>query len=136
MCMTMYDYILVISPSHSKNMLVLVKIAILQYLLSFFYPVIKTLWNFLCLLRGCVSTQISNLRAKINFAKMLNIVRKSGKLPDFRIIFNIFAKLILTLKFNIWVLTHPLNKHKNFHKVLFIYVKIFMNIHMRICTNI
>ena len=34
-------------------------------------------------------------------ANMLKIFRKSGKLPDLRTIFNIFAKLILALKFNI-----------------------------------
>ena len=41
---------------------------------------------------------------KINFGNMLKIVRKLGQtlnLPDFRIIVNIFAKLIFTLKFNI-----------------------------------
>ena len=42
-----------------------------------FYPVIKTLRKFLCLLKRCVSTQIWNLRAKINFANMLKIVQKS-----------------------------------------------------------
>ena len=57
------------------------------------------------------------MRSKINFANMLKIVRKSGKLPDFRTIFNIFAKLIFALKLIIWVLTHPNKMHKNFHKV-------------------
>ena len=40
-----------------------------------FYPVIITL----CRLFGCVSIQISNLRAKINFANMLKIIQKSVK---------------------------------------------------------
>ena len=47
----------------------------------------------------CVSTQILDLRAKINFVCMLKIVQKSRKLPDFWTIFNIFAKLFSTLKF-------------------------------------
>ena len=42
-----------------------------------------------------------NMRAKINFANMLKNVQKSRKLPDFRTIFNIFAKLIFAFKFNI-----------------------------------
>ena len=36
---------------------------------------------------------------------MLKIVLKIGNLRDFGTIFNIFAKLIFALKFNIWVLT-------------------------------
>ena len=48
-----------------------------------FYPVIKSLWKLLCLLFGCVSTQILNLRAENNFANMLKIVQKSGNLRDF-----------------------------------------------------
>ena len=58
-----------------------------------FYPVIRTLWKFLCILFGCCSTQILNFNAKIFFSKMLKIVRKSPKIgsnPDFRTIFNIF----------------------------------------------
>ena len=35
------------------------------------YLVIKTVWKFLCLLKGFLSTQTSNLRAKIIFANML-----------------------------------------------------------------
>ena len=57
-----------------------------------FYPVIKTLWKFVCILFAFCHTQILNLRAKINFANMLKIVQKLGQplnLPDFRIIFNI-----------------------------------------------
>ena len=51
-----------------------------------------------------VLTQILNLRAKINFAKMLQNFQKFGQTltyVDFRIIFNIFAKLIFFLKFSI-----------------------------------
>ena len=48
-----------------------------------------------------VSTQILNLKAKINFANMLKIVQKSRKFPDFWTIFNAFAKLFSTLEFNI-----------------------------------
>ena len=47
---------------------------------------------------------------------MLKIVQKSRKLPDFRTIFNIFAKLFSALKFDILLLIHPKNKYKNFHK--------------------
>ena len=47
-----------------------------------FYPVKKTLWKFLCILFGCSHTQIFNLRAKINFSKILKIVRKSDKLKN------------------------------------------------------
>ena len=39
-----------------------------------FYPVIKTLWKYLCWLFGCVSTQILNLRAENDFENMLKIV--------------------------------------------------------------
>ena len=49
------------------------------------------------------------------------ISKKMGQnlnLPYFRIISNIFAKLIFALKFNIWVLTQPNNMHKNFDKVI------------------
>ena len=52
---------------------------------------------------------------------MLKIIRKSGLthfFGDFPTIFNIFAKLIFALKFNIWVLTHPNNLHTNFYKVI------------------
>ena len=73
-----------------------------------FYPVIKSLF-------GCCHTQISNLRANINF----KIIWKSGKLsgwPNFQTIFNIFAKLIFAFKFNIWVWQHPNNVQKNFIK--------------------
>ena len=45
-----------------------------------------------------VSTQILNLRAKINFAKMLKIIQKAHKLPDFWTIFKLFAKLFSALK--------------------------------------
>ena len=86
-----------------------------------FYPVIRTLWKFLCILFGCCSTQILNFNAKNFFSKMLKIVRKSGFDPifgDFRTIFNIFEKKIFALKFKIWVLQQPNNMHKNFHKVL------------------
>ena len=83
-----------------------------------FYPVIRTLWNFLCILFGSCSTQILNFNAKIFFSKMLEIVRKSGFDPifgDFRTIFNIFEKKKFALKFKIWVLQQPNNMHKNFH---------------------
>ena len=40
-----------------------------------FYPVIKSL-SYLCILFGCSSTQICNLRAKINFANKLKNVFK------------------------------------------------------------
>ena len=79
-----------------------------------FYPVIKTLWEFLCILFGFCHTQILNFRTKINFANILKIVQKSRKLPDFLTIFNMFAKLFSALKFNIWMLTHPNNKDKDF----------------------
>ena len=52
-----------------------------------FYHVKETLWKFLCILFGCVRSQIYNLRANKNFPKNLKIVRKLGKtlnLPDFR----------------------------------------------------
>ena len=39
--------------------------------------------------------------SKSQFVNMLKIVQKSRKLPDFRTFFNIFAKLIFALKFNI-----------------------------------
>ena len=74
-----------------------------------FFPVIKNLWKFIYILFAFCHTQILNLRAKINFANMLKIVWKWGKtlnLPDFQIIFNILAKLIFALKFNIWLNTH------------------------------
>ena len=45
-----------------------------------FYPVIKTLWTFLCISFGYISTQILNLGARNNVAKMLKIVQKSGKI--------------------------------------------------------
>ena len=48
-----------------------------------FYPAIRTLWKFLCILFGCGSTQILNFNAKKNFAKILKIVRKSGFYPIF-----------------------------------------------------
>ena len=86
-----------------------------------FYPVIRTLWNFLCILFGSCSTQILNFNAKIFFVNMLKIVRKSGFDPIFgyfRTIFYIFAKLFFALKFKIWVLQHPNNMHKNFHRIL------------------
>ena len=79
-----------------------------------FCPALTELVNW-CLF-VCVSTQILDLRAKINFVNVLKIVQKSRKLPDFWTIFNIFAKLFSTLKFDIWVLTHLNNKHNNFHK--------------------
>ena len=44
-----------------------------------FYPEIRTLWKFLCILFGCCSTQILNFNAKKNFAKFFKIVRKLGK---------------------------------------------------------
>ena len=40
-------------------------------------------------------------------ANMLKIVQKSRKLPDFWTISNIFAKLILALKFDIQGLAYP-----------------------------
>ena len=92
-----------------------------------FYPVIKTLWKFVCILFAFCHTQILNLRAKINFANMLKIVWKWGKtlnLPDFQIIFNIFANLILALKFNIWVWQNANEMQTNFHKV---FVPIIIN---------
>ena len=55
----------------------------------------------------------------MNFTNILKIIRKLGQtlnLPDFRMILNIFGKSIFALKFNIWVLQHPNNMHKNFHK--------------------
>ena len=64
-----------------------------------FYPVIKTLWKFLCPLFVFCHTQILNLTAKINFAKMLKIVRKLGQtlnLLHFWIIFKIFSKFLLS----------------------------------------
>ena len=39
---------------------------------------IKTLWKLLCILFGCVSTQISNLRAKINLSNMLKKIAQSN----------------------------------------------------------
>ena len=80
-----------------------------------FYSVIKTLWKLLCPLFGFCHTQILNLRAKFNFANMLEIIRKSGKFrfwPNFWTIFNIFAKLISALKFKIWWLQNPNNMQK------------------------
>ena len=68
------------------------------------------------LLFGCVSTQILNLRAENNFANMLKIAQKYRKLPDFWTISNIIAKQFSAPKFIIRVLTHPNNKHNNFHK--------------------
>ena len=65
-----------------------------------FYSVIKTLWKLLCLLFGFCHTQILNLRAKFNFANMLEIIQKSGKLrvwPDFRPILTYFQNRFLTL---------------------------------------
>ena len=60
-------------PSHSKNMLVLVKIAILQSL-SFLS------WNKIFMkILVCKHQKIFNLRAKINFANMLKTVQKSCK---------------------------------------------------------
>ena len=57
-----------------------------------------------------LGTQILNLRAENNFPNMLKIVQKLGNLRDFWTIFNIFAKLIFALKFNIcWLLTHSNN---------------------------
>ena len=79
-----------------------------------FYSVIKTLWKFFCTLFGCCHTQI------LNFANMLKIVRKWGQslnLLEFRIIFNIFAKLIFKLKIDIWVWQHPNNVQNNVHEV-------------------
>ena len=78
-----------------------------------FYPVIKNLWKFVCILFVFCHTQILNLRAKINFANMLKIIWKSGK---FWTIFNIFSKLIFALKFDICVWQHPNDMHRNFHK--------------------
>ena len=46
---------------------------------------------------------------------MINIVRKSGKLPDFRLILTYLQNWFLLSNF--WVLTHPLNKHKKIDKV-------------------
>ena len=80
-----------------------------------FYSVIKSFWKFLYILFGCGHTQI------LDFENMLKIIQKSRKLrvwPVFWKIYNIFAKLIFALKFNIWVCQHPNNRHKNFHKVL------------------
>ena len=48
---------------------------------------------------------------------MLKIVQNSDNLRDFWTIFNIFAKLIFALKFNILMYQHPNNMHKNLHKV-------------------
>ena len=56
-----------------------------------------------------------------NISKLSENLQKMGQtlnLPDFLIIFNIFGKLIFALKFNIWVLTHTNNMHKNVHKVI------------------
>ena len=85
-----------------------------------FYPVIKTLWKLLCPLFEFCHTQILNLRAKINFANMVKIIQKSSKFrvwPNFQTIFNIFAKLIFALKFDVWVWQHPSNMHRNFYNV-------------------
>ena len=71
-----------------------------------FHPVKKIFWDFLCILFGRFHTQISDLRAKIDFENMLKIVRKLGwtlNWSDFRIILYIFTKLIFALKFDIWV---------------------------------
>ena len=73
-----------------------------------FYPVIKSLF-YLCILFGCSSTQIWNLRAKINFINML----KNAHLDNFEH----FCKIKIALKFDIWVLQRPNNMHKKFHKV-------------------
>ena len=87
-----------------------------------FYPVIRTLWNFLCILFGSCSTQILNFNAKKFFLDMLKIVRKSGFDPIvayFRTIIYISKKKFFALKFKIWVLQLPNNMHKKFHKDLF-----------------
>ena len=66
------------------------------------YPVMKTLRKFLCLSFGCASPQIFNSRAKKNnFANMLKIVQKSVNLRNSWTIFNIIAKKIFALEFNI-----------------------------------
>ena len=68
----------------------------------------------MCILFGCCHTQISNLKAKSNFENMFKIGRKLGQtlnLPDFWIVYNIFAKLVFAFKFNIWVWQHPNNMH-------------------------
>ena len=48
-----------------------------------FYPLIKTLWKSMCILFRCCNTQILNLRAQINFANILKIIRKSRLAPIF-----------------------------------------------------
>ena len=58
----------------------------------------KNFMKILCLFKGCVSTQIYNLRAKINFANMLKNVLKSGNLRDLWTIFNIFTNWLLLIR--------------------------------------
>ena len=86
-----------------------------------FYPVKRSLWNFLCILFGSCSTQILNFNAKEIFLDMYIIVRKSGFDPIvayFRTIIYISKKILFALKFKIWVLQLPNIMHKKFHKVL------------------
>ena len=105
-------------PSHNIFLLQNGFLLILR-LLSFFYPVNKN-FKLLCILFGYCHTQILNFKAKINFANLLKIIRKSSKSRgwlNFWTIFKIFAKLIFALKFQICVWQHPNNMHTNFHKV-------------------
>ena len=64
-----------------------------------FYPVIRTLWNFLCIIFGSCSTQILNFNAKKIFLDMLKIVRKSGFDPIVAYFRTIIYIYYLTLPF-------------------------------------
>ena len=72
-----------------------------------FYPVIKTLWKFVLIIRLCKHSDIEFNHTENNFANMLKPDQKSGNLQDFWTIFIVFAKLIFAFQFRIWVLTHP-----------------------------
>ena len=76
---------------------------------------------FVLIKRVCKHSDIK-FQSKNLFCKNVKTVRKSGNLQDFRTFFNIFANLIFSLQFYIWVLTHFLNKHNNFHKVFIIFI--------------
>ena len=72
------DNIWLVLPSH--NIFLLQDVFFADFSIAVvFYLVIKTSWIFFCILFGFCHTQILNLRAKINFANMLKIIRKSGK---------------------------------------------------------
>ena len=78
---------------------------------------------------------------KNQFCKYIKNCRKISKkwvkpfnLPDFRIIFNIYAKLIFALKFDIYVLTQPNNMHKNFHKVIITRQKMTVMAKLQFCN--